>query len=221
MEVPINKEKKHNNHEHINSEKKKIILDNVVVLNVGGTTFQTLTTTLSKFEGTFFQGILDSEPQKEYFIDRDPVVFQSVLYFLRNGKIELFGNASIEAVYNELDYFSIPFIPEPKRVPIDGVVYQCNPVGAGRWLFPGYVHASGNNHFYIYDAEVLQVLLSLGFFQNYVGVANAPNRVLPLILTFSEGMKKFRETGYIFHSPSNYFHKEQGMDTHFYSFSLK
>ncbi len=63
----------------------------VVTLNVGGTIFETQMSTLTKYPGTFFQGVIDSNNQSKYFIDREPSLFKSVLYFLRTGKLETFG----------------------------------------------------------------------------------------------------------------------------------
>jgi hypothetical protein len=79
----------------------------IVTLDVGGTKFKTQKSTLTKYPGTFFQGLIDSNNESEYFIDRDGELFRSVLHYLRTEKLETYGNSRI-SVIEEFEYYAIP-----------------------------------------------------------------------------------------------------------------
>jgi hypothetical protein len=81
-------------------------INSIITLDVGGTKFKTQKSTLTKYPGTFFQGLIDSNNESEYFIDRDGELFRSVLHYLRTEKLETYGNSRI-SVIEELEYFAI------------------------------------------------------------------------------------------------------------------
>jgi hypothetical protein len=66
-----------------------------VRLNVGGVHFEVAETLLKKYPGTFFSVLLegnfavDVDDSGALFIDRDPVLFRDILYFLRTGDVPL------------------------------------------------------------------------------------------------------------------------------------
>lgn len=77
-------------------------------INVGGTLFTCLRSTLTKYDNSFLTGIINSgNPMRDkdgnIFIDADPHNFREILNYLRRGVITL--NDSIVA---DLDYFCIP-----------------------------------------------------------------------------------------------------------------
>ncbi|KAG9304823.1 hypothetical protein G9A89_016853 [Geosiphon pyriformis] len=102
-----------------------------IVLNVGGTKYETYRSTLTAyphtFLGTMFQDrnrALCHPDGNEYFIDRDGQVFRYILQFYRTGKIlwpdenkykeqchscTNAGGISRKELELELDYFQIPF----------------------------------------------------------------------------------------------------------------
>jgi hypothetical protein len=66
-----------------------------VRLNVGGTIFEVSESLLLKYPGTFFSVLLegnfaiDTDDSGAIFIDRDPILFRDILYFLRTGNVPL------------------------------------------------------------------------------------------------------------------------------------
>ena len=64
-----------------------------IKLDVGGTQFSTLKTTLTSVKGSFFSAMFGGRwnPKEgtdgSYFIDRDPLVFPQILNYLREGTI--------------------------------------------------------------------------------------------------------------------------------------
>lgn len=56
-----------------------------IVLNVGGTKFSTSRTTLGIGISGFFKGLVQSEVEDQYFIDRDPTHFRHILNALRGS----------------------------------------------------------------------------------------------------------------------------------------
>ncbi|CCD61639.1 BTB domain-containing protein [Caenorhabditis elegans] len=67
---------------------------NTVKLNVGGTVFETLKSTLTKHDG-FFKALIETDVPAEkddsncFFIDRSPKHFETVLNYMRSGDVVL------------------------------------------------------------------------------------------------------------------------------------
>jgi hypothetical protein len=91
---------------------KEIKTKDVIKLNVGGTTFQTLQDTLISEKGTFFISMLKKGfkiEENEFFIDRDPKWFPFVLNFLRKGKVQIshLNATQIQELIDELEFYHI------------------------------------------------------------------------------------------------------------------
>lgn len=92
----------------------------VVELNVGGTLFSTMRSTLCSVEGTLlnaiFSGKMDCQRDKEgrYFIDRAPDLFKIILEYLRTGYL-LWPGSEIEKqrLKIELEHFGFPLSDLP------------------------------------------------------------------------------------------------------------
>lgn len=87
-----------------------------IVLDVGGTRFATSKSSLLRFPGTYFTGLLGSgkwkpEDDGSYFIDRNPKGFDYVLDYLRSGELDVANVENkdvLEKIKGHLDYFLIP-----------------------------------------------------------------------------------------------------------------
>ncbi|XP_055024006.2 A-type voltage-gated potassium channel KCND3 isoform X1 [Misgurnus anguillicaudatus] len=88
--------------------------DELIVLNVSGRRFQTWRNTLDRYPDTLLgsseKEFFFNEETKEYFFDRDPDVFRSILNFYRTGKLHFPRYECISAYDEELAFFGI--IPE-------------------------------------------------------------------------------------------------------------
>ncbi|XP_035487125.1 potassium voltage-gated channel subfamily D member 3-like [Scophthalmus maximus] len=88
--------------------------DELIVLNVSGRRFQTWRTTLDRHPDTLLgsseKDFFYNEDTKEYFFDRDPDAFRSILNFYRTGKLHYPRQECISAYDEELTFFGI--IPE-------------------------------------------------------------------------------------------------------------
>ncbi|KAK2821589.1 hypothetical protein Q7C36_020932 [Tachysurus vachellii] len=88
--------------------------DQLIILNVSGRRFQTWRTTLDRYPDTLLgsteKEFFYNEETKEYFFDRDPDAFRSVLNFYRTGKLHYPRHECISAYDEELAFFGI--IPE-------------------------------------------------------------------------------------------------------------
>uniref|UniRef100_A0A674NTD4 A-type voltage-gated potassium channel KCND1 n=1 Tax=Takifugu rubripes TaxID=31033 RepID=A0A674NTD4_TAKRU len=88
--------------------------DELIILNVSGRRFQTWRNTLDRYPDTLLgsseKEFFYNEENKEYFFDRDPDVFRSVLNFYRTGKLHYPRYECISAYDEELAFFGI--IPE-------------------------------------------------------------------------------------------------------------
>ena len=80
----------------------------IVILNVGGTRFMTLRSTLLCICDTFFAALVRADPlATEYFVDRDPTHFRHVLNWLR-GVHRLPEHSDIlRELEHEADYYNI------------------------------------------------------------------------------------------------------------------
>ncbi|XP_018100233.1 potassium channel, voltage gated Shal related subfamily D, member 3 L homeolog isoform X1 [Xenopus laevis] len=88
--------------------------DEVIILNVSGRRFQTWRTTLERYPDTLLgsteKEFFFNEETKEYFFDRDPEVFRSILNFYRTGKLHYPRYECISAYDEELAFYGI--LPE-------------------------------------------------------------------------------------------------------------
>eukprot|EP01129_Flabellula_baltica_P007657 TRINITY_DN2991_c0_g1_i1.p1 TRINITY_DN2991_c0_g1~~TRINITY_DN2991_c0_g1_i1.p1 ORF type:complete len:343 (+),score=69.68 TRINITY_DN2991_c0_g1_i1:20-1048(+) len=94
-----------------------------VKLNVGGTVFMTSKKTLVSREASYFYGLLSSEfwgPDEdgEYFIDRDPIVFDRVLNYMRYGYLDMKGLSDREKdmLREDMDYYCLECSEDPSIV---------------------------------------------------------------------------------------------------------
>lgn len=86
--------------------------NDVITVNVGGTRFDTLKGTLSAEKGTFFYSMLNderfkSEENGEFFVDRDPKWFSTILNFYRKKKVRLSHLELFEIceIIDELEFY--------------------------------------------------------------------------------------------------------------------
>lgn len=87
-----------------------------VVLNVGGTRFETYISTLTKYPtsllGAMFHernsSILKRDEHGEYFFDRSPALFEAVINFYRTGKMRQVQGFSLSRITEEIDYWQLP-----------------------------------------------------------------------------------------------------------------
>lgn len=89
-----------------------------ILLNVGGTVFQTSRSTLIKstppnsplhrISSNSTNTSWDRDQTGAYLIDRDPIYFAPVLNFLRHGRLVLDKNISEEGVLIEAEHFNLP-----------------------------------------------------------------------------------------------------------------
>ncbi|XP_056294295.1 potassium voltage-gated channel subfamily D member 3 isoform X2 [Pseudoliparis swirei] len=90
-----------------NSKRK----DELIILNVSGHRFQTWRTTLDRYPDTLLgsseKDFFYNEEIKEYFFDRDPDAFRSILNFYRTGKLHYPRQQCIAAYDEELIFFGI------------------------------------------------------------------------------------------------------------------
>ncbi|XP_036434614.1 LOW QUALITY PROTEIN: potassium voltage-gated channel subfamily D member 3 [Colossoma macropomum] len=88
--------------------------DELIILNVSGRRFQTWRNTLDRYPDTLLgsseKEFFFNEETREYFFDRDPDVFRSILNFYRTGKLHFPRYECITAYDEELAFFGI--IPE-------------------------------------------------------------------------------------------------------------
>ncbi|OQS06618.1 hypothetical protein THRCLA_20336 [Thraustotheca clavata] len=106
-------------------------MHSIVVLDVGGTHFKTTKTTLLKFKGTYFHGLLGSgkwQPQDNgsYFIDLDPECFKSILNYLQLGVIsfEDLDYYTCAKLLGSIEYLSIP-LPHLVWDPMASAPFAC------------------------------------------------------------------------------------------------
>jgi len=86
-----------------------------VVLNVGGTRYEVLPSTLTRYPNTLLGSLFDSKninrmkPDKkgEYFFDRNAKVFDIILNFYRTGKLVVPTDLPYDLVREELNYFKL------------------------------------------------------------------------------------------------------------------
>lgn len=89
--------------------------DEWIKLNVGGTTFMTTRTTLSKDPKSFLYRLIQDEPDLNtdkdengaYLIDRDATFFGPILNYLRHGKLVINKDLAEEGVLEEAEFYNI------------------------------------------------------------------------------------------------------------------
>lgn len=105
-----------------------------VVLNVGGKKFETYASTLLKFPESLL-GIMFHERNEhlrkpdangEYFFDRSPILFESVLNFYRTGKLIRIPGVVREMMEEELEFWQIPVMTEGLQEEKLGIVSRAS-----------------------------------------------------------------------------------------------
>jgi hypothetical protein len=92
-----------------------------VVLNVGGTLFETVPSTLRK--APMLDRLINTDVgvardrDENVFVDADPAVFRVVLGYLRTGKLTLRGGVTADEVTTMVDYFCIELPDAREREP--------------------------------------------------------------------------------------------------------
>jgi len=94
--------------------------DEWVVLNVGGYRYETYASTLRSYPETMLARMFDPDNRKilqkdkngEYLIDRNGRAFESVLEYLRTGRVFLAPGVTEEQLSIEFDYFQLPMTAE-------------------------------------------------------------------------------------------------------------
>ena len=89
---------------------------NRINLNIGGRLFCSTKEVFMSIENTFFYGLIANKSHfKEpddgvFFIDRNPVVFDRILDYLRNGKINLksLSKYEIDILKDDFEYYCLP-----------------------------------------------------------------------------------------------------------------
>jgi len=87
-----------------------------IVLNVGGTVFETYFSTLTKYPtsllGAMFHernsSLLLPDKNGQYFFDRSPVIFEAIINFYRTGKLKGVPGVSKQTLEEEVDYWQLP-----------------------------------------------------------------------------------------------------------------
>jgi hypothetical protein len=113
--------------------------ERIIKINVGGMRFETYISTLLVEKNTFFQSMLSrkfrSEENGEYFIDRDPKWFQTILNFFRKRKVEI-GHLKLFEIHEILD--------ELEFYHIDPFLYKVNLIYAAKRIHPEFCECIEN-----------------------------------------------------------------------------
>lgn len=88
----------------------------IVKLIVGGKLFLASTETLMKIENTYFYGLIANkdkfkhQEECEFLIERNPLVFDRILDYLRTGKLDIrdLTDYMLDMLRDDLDYYCIP-----------------------------------------------------------------------------------------------------------------
>jgi potassium voltage-gated channel Shaw-related subfamily C protein 1 len=91
-----------------------IDLENRVILNVGGTRFETYKTILKKIPATrlsrLTEALVNYDPvTNEYFLDRHPGVFTQILNYYRTGKLHYPNNVCGPLFEEELEFWGLDY----------------------------------------------------------------------------------------------------------------
>ena len=100
------------NLKNLNTNHTDMDLENRVVLNVGGTRFETYKTILKKIPATrlsrLTEALVNYDPvTNEYFFDRHPGVFSQILNYYRTGKLHYPTNVCGPLFEEELEFWGM------------------------------------------------------------------------------------------------------------------
>jgi len=87
-----------------------------VILNVGGTRFETYKSTFSQYPSSLLGAMFSErntelrkpDSKGEYFFDRSPVVFEAIINFYRTGKMMRLPGVSKEMLEEEIEFWQLP-----------------------------------------------------------------------------------------------------------------
>ena len=103
------------NLKNLNTNHADMDLENRVVLNVGGTRFETYKTILKKIPATrlsrLTEALVNYDPvTNEYFFDRHPGVFSQILNYYRTGKLHYPTNVCGPLFEEELEFWGMRLV---------------------------------------------------------------------------------------------------------------
>eukprot|EP01117_Protostelium_nocturnum_P010062 TRINITY_DN3589_c0_g1_i1.p1 TRINITY_DN3589_c0_g1~~TRINITY_DN3589_c0_g1_i1.p1 ORF type:complete len:437 (+),score=161.15 TRINITY_DN3589_c0_g1_i1:130-1440(+) len=110
----------------IQKKRTKQRRDRWIVLNVGGTLFNTTKSTLTMIPNSFFCKMLESDDfvgrdsEGSYFIDQSPQYFSAILSYLRLGRVILDNKRNPEGILSLAKYFELWDLVEQLQVIVDG-----------------------------------------------------------------------------------------------------
>lgn len=94
-----------------NGEKEYAENEKRTRINVSGTIFETWQSTIEKFPFTLLgspeREYFYDEDTKQYFFDRDPIVFRYILNYYRTGRLHFPRNECVATYKDELNFFGI------------------------------------------------------------------------------------------------------------------
>eukprot|EP01006_Ploeotia_vitrea_P008886 TRINITY_DN21092_c0_g1_i1.p1 TRINITY_DN21092_c0_g1~~TRINITY_DN21092_c0_g1_i1.p1 ORF type:complete len:364 (+),score=1.78 TRINITY_DN21092_c0_g1_i1:3-1094(+) len=158
----------HRHEQAIKVQQAAVMSEQKVVLNVGGTVFQTTQDTLLSESETFFWAMLHSgqwnpDQNGQYFIDRSPDTFPYVLEYLRShNRVPTQGVSQeiVELLERDMDFYQINsyFLPQTPvqwgtpqadqsvQVLDNGATLsRIRPNNTGTWYIAKFVDGVGNN----------------------------------------------------------------------------
>jgi DNA-binding beta-propeller fold protein YncE len=144
-------------------QKHVMMANQKVKLDIGGHIFSTTRSLLLSFKDSFFAAMLGSgywKPSTDgtYFVDRTPTYFQTMLDFMRNGKLDervvLWNASKIDKLQQEFDFYQVDF-PAAIKPGCQGLfekMWGCSGVMEGEFYSPRMASVSDENEVYILDA---------------------------------------------------------------------
>ncbi|CAJ0599132.1 unnamed protein product [Cylicocyclus nassatus] len=111
-----------------------------VKINVGGTVFETLVSTFTKFDNSVFCDLVADRNEEELFIDRDPVHFSKILSYLRDAEHfkPPLKNYDREILRQEAEFYKLPGLVKlcsPEVLHVGDTVLWSESAKESFWLF--------------------------------------------------------------------------------------